>query len=108
MKVKAWGLFVALVSLFGQTSTNGKKTTLKAAAVGKEAVLDFMEKDALQRTGGKPGVYRVYTDDAGGVQMLIIAGHAFTGTFSASGAQLPSSEDWNVERGIVTSITNKK
>ena len=52
-------------------------------------MLDYLEKDARQRTGGKNGVYEFYTDDAGN-SLLIIDGHIFHGRLQ-SGDILPIS-----------------
>ena len=106
-------LFTGL--LFAQTVN--KSNTMKAVASGKDSVLDYLEKDARQRTGGKSGVYEFYTDDAGN-SLLIIDGHIFHGRLGSgdvlpslgelSGA--PSDRNFTFARGIVTEteIVDKK
>jgi hypothetical protein len=58
-------------------------------AEGKEAVLQHLEAEALKRSGGKPGVYRLERDDAGNL-VAFIAGHSFigSGTISLGGNRL--------------------
>src|SRR5579862_4895080 len=110
MPAKTWGLLLVLFTglLLGQAPTNASKT-MKAVASGKDSVLDYLEKDARQRTGGKSGVYEFYTDDAGN-SLLILDGHIFHGRLQ-SGDILPSlgelggappDRNFIFERGIVT------
>jgi len=56
MTAKTWGLLFVLFTglLLGQAPTNDRKT-MKAVASGKDSELDYLEKDARQRTGGKSG-----------------------------------------------------
>lgn len=118
MPAKTWGLLLVLFTglLLGQAPTNASKT-MKAVASGKDSVLDYLEKDARQRTGGKNGVYEFYTDDAGN-SLLILDGHIFHGRLQ-SGDILPSllelggappDRNFIFERGIVTEteIVDKK
>lgn len=90
---------------------------MKAVASGKDSVLDYLAKDARQRTGGKSGVYEFYTDEAGN-SLLIIDGHIFHGKLQ-SGDILPAllelggappDRNFIFERGIVTEteIVDKK
>ena len=118
MTAKTWGLLFVLFTglLLGQAPTNDKKT-MKAVASGKDSVLDYLAKDARQRTGGKSGVYELYTDDAGN-SLLIIDGHIFHGRpvsldilpsiVEAGGA--PPDRNFYFERGIITEteIADKK
>jgi hypothetical protein len=117
MTAKTWGLLFVLFTglLLGQAPTN-KSNTMKAVASGKDSVLDYLEKDARQRTGGKNGVYEFYTDEAGN-SMLIIDGHIFHGRLGSvdimpslelGGA--PPDRNFYFVRGIVTEteIVNKK
>lgn len=55
---------------------------METLAEGKEAVLEFLEKDA-QRIAGRPGVYRLVRDDSGNL-IAFIAGRSFLGTGSYS------------------------
>ena len=55
---------------------------METLAEGKEAVLEFLEKDA-QRIAGQPGVYRLVRDDSGNL-IAFIAGRSFLGTGSYS------------------------
>ncbi len=117
MTAKTWGLLSVLFTglLLGQAPT--KRNTMKAVAWGKDSVLDYLENDARQRTGGKSGVYEFYTDDAGN-SLLIIDGHIFHGRlqsgdilpslFELGGA--PTDRNFIFERGIVTEteIVDKK
>src|ERR1700685_1653861 len=116
MKIKTWGLLFVVFTglLFAQTANQNK---MKAVASGKDSVLDYLAKDARQRTGGKSGVYEFYTDDAGN-SLLIIDGHIFHGQLQ-SGDILPSllelggappDRNFIFERGIVTEteIVDKK
>lgn len=110
MTAKTWGLLFVLFAglLWGQAPTNDRNT-MKAVASGKDSVLDYLEKDARQRTGGKSGVYEFYSDEAGN-SLLIIDGHIFHGRL-ASGDILPAlrelggappDRNFIFERGIVT------
>jgi hypothetical protein len=45
---------------------------------GKEAVLEYLEKDA-QRIAGRPGKYQLLRDDSGNL-IAFIAGRSFLGT----------------------------
>lgn len=58
---------------------------MQTIAEGKEAVLDYLESEALKRTDGKPGQYRLEQDDTGNL-VAFIAGYSFigSGTFSLS------------------------
>jgi len=106
-------LFTGL--LLGQAPTN--RNTMNAVASGKDSVLDYLQKDARQRTGGKSGVYEFYTDDAGN-SLLIIDGHIFhgrlgSGDILASLLELggaPPDRNFIFERGIITEteIVDKK
>jgi hypothetical protein len=119
MTAKTWGLLFVLFTglLFGQAPTNDKKT-MKAVAWGKDSVLNYLENDARQRTGGKSGVYELYTDDAGN-SLLIIDGHIFRGRPVAldplpalveGGGAPPLDRNFIFERGIITEteIVDKK
>ena len=55
---------------------------METLAEGKEAVLEFLEKDA-HRIAGQPGVYRLVRDDSGNL-IALIAGRSFLGTGSYS------------------------
>jgi hypothetical protein len=55
---------------------------METLAEGKEAVLEFLEKDA-QRIAGQGGVYRLVRDDSGNL-IAFIAGRSFLGTGSYS------------------------
>src|ERR1700733_115204 len=71
-------LFVLFTGLLWAQAPTNDKNTMKAVASGKESVLDYLEKDTRQRTGGKTGVYELYTDGAGN-SLLIIDGNIFHG-----------------------------
>lgn len=117
MTAKTWGLLFVLFTglLLGQAPTS--RNTMKAAASGKDSVLDYLEKDARQRTGGKSGVYELYTDDAGN-SLLIMDGHIFHGRLGsedilASLGELggaPPDRNFIFARGIITEteIVDKK
>ncbi len=117
MKIKTWGLLLVVFTslLFAQTANESK--TMKSVASGKDSVLDYLAKDARQRTGGKSGVYELYTDGAGN-SLLIIDGHIFHGRLGsedivASLSELggaPLDRNFMFERGIVTGteIVDKK
>jgi len=51
--------------------------------------LGYLEKEALKRSGGKPGVYSLERDDAGNL-VAVIEGHSFigSGTVSLGGNRL--------------------
>ena len=55
---------------------------METLAEGKEAVLEYLERDA-QRIAGQPGVYRLVRDDSGNL-IAFIAGRSFLGTGSYS------------------------
>ena len=108
MTPKTWGLLFVLFTslLLGQAPTTERKT-MKAVAWGKDSVLDYLANDARQRTGGKSGVYELYTDDAGN-SMLIIDGHIFHGrpvsldilpALVEGGGALPLDRNFIFERG---------
>ena len=61
---------------------------METLAEGKEAVLEYLEKDA-QRIAEQPGVYRLVRDDSGNVTAFI-AGRSFlgTGTYSIGGNRM--------------------
>jgi hypothetical protein len=61
---------------------------VETLAEGKEAVLEYLEKDA-QRLAGQPGVYRLVRDDSGNL-IAFIAGRSFlgTGTYSVGGNRM--------------------
>ena len=109
MTAKTWGLLFVLFTglLLGQPPTNDKK--MKAVASGKDSVLDYLEKDARQRTGGQSGVYELYADDAGN-SLLIIDGHIFHGRLGSEDilASLlecggaPPDRNFIFGRGIIT------
>jgi hypothetical protein len=62
---------------------------------GKEAVLEFLEKEA-ERIAGKPGIYRLVKDDAGNL-IAFLAGRSFLG----SGAYSLDGNRMLVQDGIV-------
>ena len=51
---------------------------METLAEGKDAVIEYLEKDA-QRIAGQPGVYRLVRDDYGNL-IAFIAGRSFLGT----------------------------
>jgi hypothetical protein len=61
---------------------------VETLAEGKEAVLEYLEKDA-QSIAGQPGVYRLVRDDSGNL-IAFIAGRSFlgTGTYSIGGNRM--------------------
>jgi hypothetical protein len=63
-------------------------SNVETLAEGKEAVLEYLEKDA-QRIAGKPGLYRLVRDDSGNL-IAFIAGRSFlgTGTYSIGGNRM--------------------
>lgn len=74
---------------------------MQTVVEGKEAVLDFLEKEAESRAG-QPGVYRLLRDDAGNL-IAFIAGQSFlgTGSYSIDGNRIL------VVDGIVVQIDQK-
>jgi hypothetical protein len=75
----------------------------KTIAKGKEDVLAYLEQDALKRTGGKPGIYRLFGDDSGNL-LAIIAGRMFSGTFTLSASDAPMLHSMKVEKGMVIEV----
>jgi hypothetical protein len=66
---------------------------------GKNAVLDHLENDSRERTGGKPGEYMLAKDDNGNL-FAVIAGHTFSGT----GTVVFGAKTLKVENGILMDI----
>ena len=69
---------------------------------GKQAVLDHLEKDALERSGGHEGAYLLAHDDSGDL-VAVIAGRIFiaqTGTIDTA------DKEADVVNGIVTNLND--
>lgn len=56
---------------------------MQTLAEGKQAVLDFLENEALRRNDEKLGVYMLQRDDAGNL-VLVCAGLSFIGSGTVS------------------------
>jgi hypothetical protein len=61
---------------------------VETLAEGKEAVLEYLEREA-ERIAGQPGAYRLVRDDLGNL-IAFIAGRSFlgTGTYSVGGNRM--------------------
>jgi hypothetical protein len=60
---------------------------MRTIAEGKDAVLTFLENEALKRTNEKQGVYQLMRDDANDL-VLFIVGHTFVGSGTVSSEEL--------------------
>jgi hypothetical protein len=77
---------------------------MRTLAKGKDAVLAHLEHAAMGRTG-KPGAYRVFSGDSGNTEVVIIAGHTFSGTQPLSSIAFPSDiAELQIENRIVIDV----
>lgn len=74
---------------------------MKTVAKGKAAVLAHLEKIATNRIG-RPGAYRIISDETGNMETVIIAGLTFTGNHQLTSSRLPADMNGlRVENGVV-------
>jgi len=77
---------------------------MRTLAKGKDAVLAHLEHAAIDRAG-KPGAYRIFSGDSGNAEVVIIAGHTFSGTHGLSSIAFRGDiAELQIKNGIVVDV----